>query len=284
MTTARRGARRLFAQRRRSLGFSQEKLAARLSVERSTVVRWEAGRNEPQAWLWPKLADALKVTPEQLAGLFAEGDEGLVPEVSAEPHEDARGIDRRGMLTAVGLGAASMGGAGDGRDLAVASARTSALLRANVETLRMGRATVDTARRRLRRLAAGYALASDLTTLRELVELRDELHMAAATRRLHPNDTRDIYVLLGATCALLASVSHDLSEPNAGMIHATTAETFAELAGHSRLLTWVHCTKAMIASWWASPAEVLRQVSKAHAVGVGGISAVRLTGLQARAL
>ncbi|MGL5811634.1 MAG: hypothetical protein ACRCYQ_16965, partial [Nocardioides sp.] len=46
----------------------------------------------------------------------------------------------------------------------------------------------------------------------------------------------------------------------------------------------VHCTKAMIASWWASPAEVLRQVSKAHAVGVGGISAVRLTGLQARAL
>ncbi|MGY5307829.1 helix-turn-helix transcriptional regulator [Nocardia gipuzkoensis] len=71
MATVGRGARRSFAQRRKALGFTQESLAARVNVERSTVVRWEAGKSEPLAWLWPKLAVALKVTPEQLTDLLA---------------------------------------------------------------------------------------------------------------------------------------------------------------------------------------------------------------------
>lgn len=33
---------------RKAAGFSQEKLAERLGVERSTVVRWEMGETEPQ--------------------------------------------------------------------------------------------------------------------------------------------------------------------------------------------------------------------------------------------
>ncbi|MFE7797683.1 helix-turn-helix transcriptional regulator [Nocardia sp. NPDC057440] len=71
MAAVGRGARRGFAQRRKALGFTQESLAARVNVERSTVVRWEAGKSEPLAWLWPKLAVALKVTPEQLTDLLA---------------------------------------------------------------------------------------------------------------------------------------------------------------------------------------------------------------------
>ncbi|MBB5935425.1 helix-turn-helix transcriptional regulator [Streptomyces zagrosensis] len=54
------------AQRRKSAGYSQEKLAERLGIERSTVVRWETAESEPQPWVRPKLAAALKVTLDEL--------------------------------------------------------------------------------------------------------------------------------------------------------------------------------------------------------------------------
>lgn len=54
------------AQRRKSAGFTQETLAEHLGVERSTVGRWESAETEPQAWLRPKLARALKITSDEL--------------------------------------------------------------------------------------------------------------------------------------------------------------------------------------------------------------------------
>jgi transcriptional regulator with XRE-family HTH domain len=36
-----------FAARRKAVGFSQEQLTERVSVDRSTVVRWESGETEP---------------------------------------------------------------------------------------------------------------------------------------------------------------------------------------------------------------------------------------------
>ena len=58
------------AARRRALGLTQEDLAARLQIERSTVVRWEAGATRPLPWLQPKLARALHVPAGQLAELL----------------------------------------------------------------------------------------------------------------------------------------------------------------------------------------------------------------------
>ncbi|MGH3623423.1 MAG: helix-turn-helix transcriptional regulator, partial [Sciscionella sp.] len=47
---------------RKAAGLTQEDLAAALRVERSTVVRWEAGRHAPQSHLWPELATLLGLT------------------------------------------------------------------------------------------------------------------------------------------------------------------------------------------------------------------------------
>jgi DNA-binding XRE family transcriptional regulator len=63
--------RQRLAQRRKAVGLSQEALANRLSIERSTVVRWESGETEPLPWIRPKLARALQVSIEQLAELLA---------------------------------------------------------------------------------------------------------------------------------------------------------------------------------------------------------------------
>ena len=280
------GARRGFAQRRKALGFTQESLAAHLNVERSTVVRWEAGKSEPLAWLRPKLAAALKVTPEHLTDLLAESSTNA--RLQATRDNDGQvddDVNRRRALKILCAGAASLGSVVSIRDLVLDAARSSAMIRATIETPGISQFAISDARQRLYRLATDYALTSDLVPiLSDLVELRDELHTTLTTRQHHPNDTRDLYVLLGAACVLLASISHDLSEPLAGITQATTAETFAELSGHRSLLTWAYCTKAMIASWWATPVEVLHHADKAHAVGAVGIPSVRLAGLQARAL
>lgn len=61
------------ARRRKALGLTQEGLAQLLAVERSTVVRWERGQSEPQPWTRPRLARALKISPDRLETLLTTG-------------------------------------------------------------------------------------------------------------------------------------------------------------------------------------------------------------------
>jgi transcriptional regulator with XRE-family HTH domain len=70
---------------RKAAGFTQEELAERLGVDRSTVRRWEAGETEPQPWLRPKLARTLGLSRERLAELLTAADVGRP--VSAPPSE-----------------------------------------------------------------------------------------------------------------------------------------------------------------------------------------------------
>ena len=70
------------AQRRKTVGFSQERLAEVVGVDRSTVVRWERAETEPQPWHRPRLAAALKLSVEELAALLAD-----VGEAPSRPNE-----------------------------------------------------------------------------------------------------------------------------------------------------------------------------------------------------
>ncbi|WP_194924146.1 helix-turn-helix transcriptional regulator [Catenulispora pinisilvae] len=76
------GKRVKFAKRRKAAGFTQEQLALYLGVERSTVVRWESAENEPQAWLRPKLARALRVSADELQALLDD-----IAVIQSEPGE-----------------------------------------------------------------------------------------------------------------------------------------------------------------------------------------------------
>lgn len=64
--------RQRLAQRRKTVGHTQESLAERLGVDRTTVVRWERAESEPQPWVRPWLADALGVSPDELTRLLAD--------------------------------------------------------------------------------------------------------------------------------------------------------------------------------------------------------------------
>lgn len=70
--TARARRRHRLAQQRKAVGFSQEQLAERLEVDRSTIVRWESGGTEPQPWVRPKLAHALQVSIDRLSELLTD--------------------------------------------------------------------------------------------------------------------------------------------------------------------------------------------------------------------
>jgi transcriptional regulator with XRE-family HTH domain len=59
------------AQRRKAVGLTQEQLAERLGVERTTVVRRERGQTQPLPWLRPKLATALRVSADRIEELPA---------------------------------------------------------------------------------------------------------------------------------------------------------------------------------------------------------------------
>lgn len=82
--------RQKLTQRRKTVGFTQESLAEHLGVERSTVIRWEAGDSEPLPSIRPSLARALQVSIDQLADLLAGSeDAGVTQALSADPGETA---------------------------------------------------------------------------------------------------------------------------------------------------------------------------------------------------
>lgn len=66
--------RRSFAQARRAAGYTQEGLAERLGVDRTTVARWEAGEYSPQPWQRPRIAEAFGLSPGEFNGLLDEGE------------------------------------------------------------------------------------------------------------------------------------------------------------------------------------------------------------------
>jgi transcriptional regulator with XRE-family HTH domain len=74
------------------VGHTQESLAAALHVDRSTVIRWEAGDQAPLPYLQPKLARLLGQSPEQLRELIEDDSDiqtennGASPDIEAAFH------------------------------------------------------------------------------------------------------------------------------------------------------------------------------------------------------
>ena len=101
--------RRRLAQRRKAVGLTQEQLAGLLDVDPTTVARWERGETQPLPWLRPKLARALRVSPERVEELLDGPDPrrtgvrpGAAPPVPRQlPAEAAGFTGRAAELTAL---------------------------------------------------------------------------------------------------------------------------------------------------------------------------------------
>jgi transcriptional regulator with XRE-family HTH domain len=91
MTIRRQG----LIRRRRMLGLSQQELAERVGVDRSTVVRWERAESSPHPWHRPRMARALKITAEELDDLLLDRGPAEGPQTARLEHAAANpaGID-----------------------------------------------------------------------------------------------------------------------------------------------------------------------------------------------
>lgn len=109
----------------------------------------------------------------------------------------------------------------------------------------------------VRELARAYPRRSLTELLGRLVEVQDTAFRLLESPA-RPADARELYVLSGLACGMLAKASHDLGEPHAAMTQSRTAYICAEQAGHTGLQGWVRGLQALISYWAGRPAESFR--------------------------
>jgi len=86
--------RRRLAERRKALGYSQEVLAEKLGIDRTTVSRWERGHTDPYPHIRPQLCRILKVAADELRVLLEPGPEPVSHARHVAPALTSRAVSK----------------------------------------------------------------------------------------------------------------------------------------------------------------------------------------------
>jgi len=111
-----------------------------------------------------------------------------------------------------------------------------------------GPLTVEQFHTDLTRLATRYPHRPVAPSFAEIVELRDQAFSLLEDRQ-RPDQARDLYVIAGVSCGMLANASFDLGHLSAATTQARTAFLCGEQAGHNGLRCWVRGMQSLIAYW-----------------------------------
>src|SRR4051794_3462860 len=226
------------AKARRAAGLTQEELAHRLGVDRSTVGRWEAGTVDPTLRARRELADALGVDPVALAGLLDDPPEYDLP------------ADETGPLRLTELPALSF-------ELATGALQPVPLagsvdLDHEVEALELARRVTasdvgESTLARLERVVDELATAYLTTPPLEVLD-RTRGHLRYVTNLLGARKTLAEHrrlLVIGGWLSLLAGTLHiDLAQQAAALARIRTARSIAEEAGHVELAAHTMETEA----------------------------------------
>ncbi|MFJ4961991.1 helix-turn-helix transcriptional regulator [Streptomyces sp. NPDC088729] len=208
--------RRRLAERRKACGLNQEGFAEAVGVDRSTVQRWEGGKNGPQPWQRPRIAKVLGVTSAELDAL-------MVPDAYAPP------ASRSGWIAT---------------DLPDDDDEFDALeLARRVSASDVGRETLDRLESSFDDLAMKYPVSPPQDLLRRVrkhssyvARLMDARMTLAEQRRLH---------VVGGWFQLLGATLHiDLHQDDAATARLQTAATLAQHSEHREIEAWCYETDA----------------------------------------
>ncbi|MFJ8282667.1 helix-turn-helix transcriptional regulator [Streptomyces griseoviridis] len=204
------------AERRKACGLNQEEFAEAVGVDRSTVQRWESGKNDPQPWQRPRIAKALAITSAELEAL-------LVPDAYAPPASRGDWI-------------ANNSPADDDEFDALELAR-------RVSASDVGRETLERLEFAFDDLAMKYPVSSPQDLLR-----RVRKHSSYVARlmdaRMTLTEQRRLYVVGGWFQLLGATLHIDLHQEDAAAARLQTAATLAQHAEHREIEAWCYETDA----------------------------------------
>lgn len=102
--------------------------------------------------------------------------------------------------------------------------------------------------------------------------------------RQRPSQTRDLYLLGGIICFMLAKASHDIGDPKSAMKQARTAYICADNAEHNGLRLRIRVQQSLTAYWAGWNTEAARYIELAQSIPAGsaGSATVWLAAQSAR--
>lgn len=168
------------------------------------------------------------------------------------------------------------------REVAMAAAE-SARFGQFAEQSNVGPHTLEQFRADLSRIVTTYPNRPVYPSFVEVRELRNRAFELLEGRQ-HPEQGRDLYLITGTLCGVLANASFDLGWLQAAETQARTAFLCAALAGNNALRAWVRGTQSLVAYW----DDRLRSAVDLAADGwryvpETGTARVRLAAVEARA-
>ncbi len=134
----------------------------------------------------------------------------------------------------------------------------------------------------LTQIASDYVHAPLRRIFTDLVTTRDRL-FALLTGRQPVGQTRELLLLAGTSCLLLAHASQNLGDEDAAIAQLQTAWSLAEQADHNDLRAWVKGTAALIAEWSTRRQTALDYTRQAIQLAPGGQTRIRIAAIEARA-
>jgi tetratricopeptide (TPR) repeat protein len=145
------------------------------------------------------------------------------------------------------------------------------------ETSNVGLLSITQMHSRVRHLAAEYLKpdCKPLDVFRRARTLRDQVFTLLEGHQ-HPNQSKDLYLIAGYTCGLLAWISSDLGHMAEAEAQGLTAWLCAELCGDAKLRGWVLAVRSKTAFWDRRLKDAITHARRGASCSPSGSAAVLL--------
>jgi transcriptional regulator with XRE-family HTH domain len=241
------------------------------ACSKNRISYWENGHCRPSLFYEYYYAQVLGVRPDELIYPTPRRKASGRTVQAAPPHPSA--IDQ--FSTGIASEAAE-------QDVVVVVAHESSDHAAFTESASLGSATLEQLHDDVLRLARAYVCTPPRPVLHEASRVRNRAYLLLSQTQ-RPRQRRDLYLIAGQLCALLASASFDLGYPAAAAAQARASWTYGVMAEHDELRAWAAGMQATIFLWAGRPQDAIDRIDAGLASAPRGSPRVRLLCIQSRA-